>query len=123
MHPRLLLASAALPLLLASCAHKEPEVDFKPIQLTWNALSEAAENHPEKDGCVIAVTAKVMREKVVLDSRSEVLDYLVNFDLKGEILEFEGFCGGSAGQGTPECRWTATCPGPENVVVKFHNGD
>lgn len=123
MCPRLSFALAALSLLLASCAHKEPEVDFKPIQLTWNALSDAAENHPEKDGCVIAVTAKVMREKAVLDSRSEVLDYLVNYDLKGEILEFEGFCGNPAGQGTPECRWTATCSGPENVVVKFHNGD
>jgi hypothetical protein len=64
-----------------------------------------------------------MREKAVLDSRSEVIDYLVNYDLKGEILEFEGFCGNPAGQETPECRWTATCSGPENVVVKFHNGD
>ena len=123
MRTRLSFALAALSLLLASCAHKEPEVDFKPIQLSWNALSDEAENHPEKDACVIAVTAKMMRERAVLDSKSDALDYLVNYDLKGGILEFEGFCGVSASRESPECRWTATCPNAENVVVKFHNGD
>ena len=116
-----LLFPAAL--LLVSCANKEPEVEFKPIQLNWSARSEAAESHPDKDRCVISITSSLMQDKRILASRSEVIDYLVNYDLKGEILEFEGFCGNPAGQGTPECRWTATCSGPENVVVKFHNGD
>ena len=64
----LVLALAAL--LLASCANKEPEVDFKPIQLNWHALSEAAENHPEKDACVISVTSLLMREKAVRESNT-----------------------------------------------------
>ena len=78
----LVLALAAL--LLASCANTEPEVDFKPIQLNWHALSEAAENHPEKDACVISVTSLLMREKAVRESKFESLDYDVMFDIKGE---------------------------------------
>lgn len=117
----LVLALAAL--LLASCANKEPEVDFKPIQLNWLALSEAAEAHPEKDACVISVTSLLMREKAVRDSKFESLDYDVVFDIKGENLEFKGICGNSGAEGATECRFTAVCSGAENVVVNFHNGD
>ena len=117
----LVLALAAL--LLASCANKEPEVDFKPIQLNWHALSEAAENHPEKDACVISVTSLLMREKAVRESKFESLDYDVVFDIKGENLEFKGICGNSGAEGATECRFTAVCSGAENVVVNFHNGD
>ena len=117
----LVLALAAL--LLASCAHKEPEVDFKPIQLNWHALSEAAEAHPEKDACVISVTSLLMREKAVRESKFESLDYDVVFDIKGENLEFKGICGNSGAEGATECRFTAVCSGAENVVVNFHNGD
>ncbi len=117
----LVLALAAL--LLASCANKEPEVDFKPIQLNWHALSEAAENHPEKDACVISVTSLLMREKAVRESKFESLDYDVMFDIKGENLEFKGICGNSGAEGATECRFTAVCSGAENVVVNFHNGD
>ena len=119
--PLLVLALAAL--LLASCANKEPEVDFKPIQLNWHALSEAAENHPEKDACVISVTSLLMREKAVRESKFESLDYDVVFDIKGENLEFKGICGNSGAEGATECRFTAVCSGAENVVVNFHNGD
>ena len=117
----LVLALAAL--LLASCANKEPEVDFKPIQLNWHALSEAAENHPEKDACVISVTSLLMREKAVRESKFESLDYDVVFDIKGENLEFKGICANSGAEGATECRFTAVCSGAENVVVNFHNGD
>lgn len=117
----LVLALAAL--LLASCAHKEPEVDFKPIQLNWHALSEAAEAHPEKDACVISVTSLLMREKAVRESKFESLEYDVVFDIKGENLEFKGICANSGAEGATECRFTAVCSGAEKVVVNFHNGD
>ena len=84
--PLLLVALAAL--LAVSCARKEPEVDFKPIQLNWRALSEAADAHPGKDACVISVTSLLMREKAVRESKFESLDYDVVFDIKGENLEF-----------------------------------
>ena len=119
--PLLVVALAAL--LAVSCARKEPEVDFKPIQLNWHALSEAAEAHPEKDACVISVTSLLMREKAVRESKFESLDYDVVFDIKGENLEFKGICGNSGAEGTAECRFTAVCSGAENVVVNFHNGD
>lgn len=119
--PLLVVALAAL--LAVSCARKEPEVDFKPIQLNWHALSEAAENHPEKDACVISVTSLLMREKAVRESKFESLDYDVVFDIKGENLEFKGICGNSGAEGATECRFTAVCSGAENVVVNFHNGD
>lgn len=119
--PLLVVALAAL--LAVSCARKEPEVDFKPIQLNWHALSEAAENHPEKDACVISVTSFLMREKAVRESKFESLDYDVVFDIKGENLEFKGICGNSGAEGATECRFTAECSGAEKVVVNFHNGD
>ncbi len=119
--PLLVVALAAL--LAVSCARKEPEVDFKPIQLNWHALSEAAEAHPEKDACVISVTSLLMREKAVRESKFESLDYDVVFDIKGENLEFKGICGNSGAEGATECRFTAVCSGAENVVVNFHNGD
>ena len=119
--PLLVVALAAL--LAVSCARKEPEVDFKPIQLNWHALSEAAENHPEKDACVISVTSLLMREKAVRESKFESLDYDVVFDIKGENLEFKGICKNSGAEGSAECRFTAVCSGAENVVVNFHNGD
>jgi hypothetical protein len=117
----LVLALAAL--LLASCANKEPEVDFKPIQLNWRALSEAADAHPGKDACVISITSQIMREKLVQESQFESLDYDVDFDIKGENLEFKGICANSGAEGATECRFTAVCSGAEKVVVNFHNGD
>jgi hypothetical protein len=110
-------------LLLASCARKEPEVDFKPIQLGWLALSDAAEAHPQKDACVIAITSFLMRDKRVTSSKLESLDYTVKYEIKGENLEFEGICENPEYKDVPECHWTAACSGNENVVVKFHNGD
>jgi hypothetical protein len=122
--PLVLALTAVLAvLLLASCAHKEPEVDFKPIQLNWRALSEAAEAHPEKDACVIAITSQIMRDSLVRASRFESLDYDVNFEIRGENLEFEGICKNSGAGSTTECRFSAVCSGAQNVVVKFHNGD
>ena len=110
-------------LLLASCARKEPEVEFKPIQLSWSALAPEAENHPQKDACVIQITANLMRDKRVLASSIESLDYAVSYGVKGEILEFEGICENPGYKDSVECHWTAECGDPEKVVVKFHNGD
>ena len=110
-------------LLLASCARKEPEVDFKPIQLNWRALSEAAEQHPEKDACVISITSLIMRERQVQESSFESLDYDVDFNINGENLEFEGICKNSGAKGSAVCQFSAVCSGAQNVVVKFHNGD
>ena len=110
-------------LLLASCARKDPEVDFKPIQLGWSALSEAAEMHPQKDACVISITSILMRDKHVLGSKNESLDYAVKYDIKDGILEFEGICENPGYNDSVECHWTASCPDAENVVVNFHNGD
>ena len=121
MKPFVLLLLAAL--LLASCARKEPEVDFKPIQLGWSALSEAAENHPQKDACVIAITSFLMRDKHVSGSKIESLDYVVRYDVKGESLEFQGNCENPGYKDSVECHWTAVCTDAEKVVVKFHNGD
>ena len=119
--PLLVVALAAL--LAVSCARKEPEVDFKPIQLGWSALSEAAESHPQKDACVIAITSFLMRDKHVSDSKLESLDYAVRYEIKGENLEFEGICENPEFKDALECHWTAACSGSEKVVVKFHNGD
>ena len=121
MKPFVLLLLVAV--LLVSCARKEPEVDFKPIQLGWSALSEAAESHPQKDACVIAITSFLMRDKHVSASKMESLDYVVKYDVKGESLEFQGICENPGCKDSVECRWTAICSGAENVVVKFHNGD
>lgn len=109
--------------LLVSCARREPEADFKPIQLNWIPLSESGENHPAKDACVIAITSFLMRDKTILDSRIESLDYDVIYDLKGENLEFEGICKDLSRMPTPECHFKAVCSGGEKVVVKFHNGE
>ena len=121
MKPFVLLLLVAV--LLVSCARKEPEVNFKPIQLGWSALSEAAENHPQKDACVIAITSFLMRDKHISASKMESLDYVVKYDIKGESLEFHGICENSGSKDSVECRWTALCSDAENVVVKFHNGD
>jgi len=117
------LAVLLAAFLLASCARQEPEVDFKPIQLNWIALSTAAENHPAKDACVISITSFLMRDKSVLGSKMESLDYEVGYMLQGENLEFEGKCGNPDYADDPVCRFTAVCAGAENVVVKFHNGE
>ena len=119
--PLLVVALAAL--LAVSCARKEPEVDFKPIQLNWLALSAEAEAHPQKDACVIAITSFLMRDKHVSDSKLESLDYAVRYEIKGENLEFEGICENPEFKDALECHWTAACSGSEKVVVKFHNGD
>ena len=119
-----LLIITLVVFLLVSCARKEqPEVDFKPIQLNWIPLSEAGENHPAKDACVISITSFLMRDKTVQESKIEMIDYDVMYDLKGENLEFDGICKDFSQMPTPECHFKAVCSGPENVVVKFHNGE
>ncbi|MCQ2061757.1 MAG: hypothetical protein MJY99_00275 [Fibrobacter sp.] len=117
----LLLAVSAF--LLASCASApEPEVEFRPVQLSWNALSEEAENFPAKDVCVIKVTASLSQESVVVASKNDNLEYVVSFDIGGPGLEFSGIQANLSMLDTPEYKWNATCDSTGNVVVKFHNG-
>lgn len=109
--------------MLCSCASKpDPEVEFRPLQLSWNALSPEAEAHPSKDACVIKITAQLMRESVVLQSKKENLDYRVSYGISGENLEFKGILADDSLAGAPEYGWTSTCGSDEKVVVKFHNG-
>ena len=117
------LALALVALLLVSCAHKDLESDFKPIQLNWIPLSEKGENHPAKDACVISITSFLMQDRSIRESRIEMLDYDVIYDVKGENLEFEGICRDLTLMPTPECHFKAVCSDGENVVVKFHNGE
>jgi hypothetical protein len=64
-----------------------------------------------------------MQEKRVIGSSMESLDYSVMYKINGENLEFEGICENLEHKDIPECQWTVVCSDPENVVVKFHNGD
>lgn len=119
----LLLFFAGALFFLVSCASQpEPEVEFKPVQLRWNALSESAENFPAKDACVIKVTAKLSQEQTIISSKNDNLEYVVSFDLGGPGLEFNGIQADLSMLDMPEYKWTATCDTVGNVVVKFHNG-
>lgn len=110
-------------LFLVSCATEpEPEVDFMPVQLRWNALSEKAESSPYKDLCVIRVTAEISRAPAVLASKNPALEYVVSFDVGAEGLEFQGIQADLMQKETVEYLWNATCDTTGSVVVKFHNG-
>ena len=127
MHSKILILTSGLLtacLVLWACASSKPDLDpeFKPIQLHWKADSGEAENHPSKDMCVIQITAQLMQEKAVLQSKTEDLEYDVRYDLNGKNLVFEGIEGNKADESAPEYHWTATCGEGEKIVVKFHNG-
>ena len=114
-------------LLLASCAKKEPEVDFKPIQIRWNlAEGEDESKMPRKDNCVILLTARLMAEPPVQASSAGELSYEVTYSRSAEnpeILKFDGICRDLSIMDKPECRWEATCDADCKIVVNFHNGD
>lgn len=113
--------------LLAGCAKKEPEVDFKPVQIHWNlAEGEDESQMPRKDNCVILLTGRLMGEAPVQASQAGELNYEVTVSRnakKTEILDFSGICADLSMADTPECRWSATCDADLEIVVKFDNGD
>lgn len=114
-------------LLFSSCAKKEPEVDFKPLQMHW-VLAEGEDESlmPRKDNCVILLTARLMAEPPVQASTAGELGYKVTYGRSSEnpeILKFEGICADLSIMDKPECRWEATCDADCKIVVNFHNGD
>ena len=122
-----LLVLFAIFFLFASCAKKEPEVDFKPIQIRWNlAQGEDESKMPRKDNCVILLTARLMAEPPVQASSAGELSYEVTISRSTnnpETLEFRGICADLSIVDNPECRWSATCDASLKIVVKFDNGD
>ncbi|SHL13838.1 hypothetical protein SAMN05720487_10896 [Fibrobacter sp. UWT2] len=122
-----LLVLFAIFFLFASCAKKEPEVDFKPIQIRWNlAQGEDESKMPRKDNCVILLTARLMAEPPVQASSAGELSYEVTYSRSAEnpeILKFDGICRDLSIMDKPECRWEATCDADCKIVVNFHNGD
>lgn len=117
--------------VFASCASssnnapvekQDQDLEFKPIQLRWYALSQEAEEFAAKDMCVIQITAKLMQDSLVLQSRFDDLAYAVEFRVDGETLVFDGIEANKERSRTPEYRWTSTCGKDGKVVVKFHNG-
>ena len=122
-----LLVLFAIFFLFASCAKKEPEVDFKPIQIRWNlAQGEDESKMPRKDNCVILLTARLMAEPPVQASSAGELSYEVTYSRSAEnpeILKFDGICRNLSMMDKPECRWEATCDADCKIVVNFHNGD
>jgi hypothetical protein len=113
--------------LLASCAKKEPEVDFKPVQIHWNlAEGEDESQMPRKDNCVILLTGRLMGEAPVQSSQAGELSYEVTISRSAnnpETLEFRGICADLSIVDNPECKWSATCDASLKIVVKFDNGD
>ena len=118
---------AFLILLLSSCAKKELEADFRPLQMHWVlAQGEDESQMPRKDDCVILLTARLMAEPPVQASTAGELSYKVTYSRSPEnpeILKFEGICKDLSIADTPECSWVATCDQDLKIVVKFHNGD
>lgn len=112
---------------LSGCAQRQPEVEYRPLQIHWTAAPGQDENSmTNKDLCVIKITSRLMSEKPVQSSPIEDLSYNVVFGQKAEnaeILEFKGVCEDLSLAKLPECNWSATCDGQGNVVVKFNNGD
>lgn len=117
----------SIAFLLAGCAKKEPEVDFKPLQMHWVlAQGEDEFQMPHKDECVILLTARLMAEPAVQASATGELSYEVTYGRSpknSEIIEFEGICKDLSIMNKPECHWNATCDKDLKIVVKFHNGD
>ena len=113
--------------LLASCAKKDLEADFKPLQMHW-VLAEGEDDSqmPRKDNCVILLTARLMAEPPVQASTAGELSYKVTYGRSSEnpeILKFDGICRNLSMMDKPECRWEATCDADCKIVVNFHNGD
>ena len=116
-----------IALILFGCAKKEPEVDFKPLQMHW-VLAEGEDDSqmPRKDNCVILLTARLMAEPPVQASTAGELSYKVTYKRSpknAEILEFEGICQDLSISDKAECHWDATCDADCKIVVNFHNGD
>ena len=118
---------AFLFLFLSSCAKKELEADFKPLQMHWVlAEGEDESQMPRKDNCVILLTARLMAEPAVQASTAGELSYKVTYKRSpknAEILEFEGICQDLSISDKAECHWDATCDADCKIVVNFHNGD
>lgn len=112
---------------LSGCSKKEPEVDFKPLQLHWTVAPGQDENDMAgKDLCVIKITSRLLGEKPVQASTAGELSYDVVYGKSlrnAAILEFKGACDDPSLASMPECSWLATCDEQGNVVVKFNNGD
>jgi len=114
-------------MLLGGCAKKEPEVEFRPLQIHW--IPDAGvedESLPTKDNCVIRLTARLMGEAPVQASSIAELSYKVIYGPSkdgAESLYFKGSCSDLGLGEVPECNWSASCDRDLNVVVKFHNGD
>ena len=113
--------------LLFGCAKKEPEVDFKPLQMHWTlAQGEDESQMPRKDDCVILLTARLMAEPPVQASTAGELSYEVTYGRSpknDKIIEFKGICRDLSIMDKSECHWQATCDEDLKIVVKFHNGD
>ena len=128
---RLFLFFVIFPLLLLSCARKELEADFRPIQVRWHLAEGVDEEQadslmPRKDNCMILLTGRLMTEAPVQASKAGELDYEVTYDRDAEnpeILVFDAICANSSILDKSECRWRATCDASLKIVVKFHNGD
>ena len=113
-------------LILFGCAKREPEPDFRPLQIHWNvAAGEDESQMPHKDECVIMLTGRLMADPVVAASTAGELTYEVLYARSSEnpeIIVFRGFCRDLPLEGYPECNWNATCDKDLKTVVKFDNG-
>ncbi|WP_297698167.1 hypothetical protein [uncultured Fibrobacter sp.] len=114
-------------LLFSGCAgQKEPEVDFRPLQLRWVPIAGEADSlMPRKDECVILLTGKLMADPLVNVSTEGELSYVVAYGRSPEnpeILYFRGTCADESIAEKPECRWSASCDKDLKTVVKFDNG-
>lgn len=116
------LASVVGSLFLAGCTKKPSDMDFKLIQLRWNALSPAAESASIKDSCEILITSKLMTNRRILSSEIPELQYDVSYDVDSSgALAYKGVCSGGVGVDLIECSWELTCGSNPDFVVKFHN--
>ena len=117
----------SIAFLLFGCAKKDPEADFKPLQMHWTlAQGEDESQMPRKDNCVILLTARLMGEPPVQASTAGELSYEVTYGRSpksAEIIEFNGICRDLSIMDKPECHWKATCDADCKIVVNFHNGD
>jgi len=113
--------------ILGGCAKKEPEVEFRPLQIHWIAEAGTSdESMPTKDNCVIRLTARLMGEAPIQASPIPEISYKVIYGLSKDVagtLDFTGACSDLSLSAAKECNWTASCDKDLNIVVKFHNGD
>lgn len=116
------LFSLALSLMLAGCAKSPNEMNFKQIQLQWNALDKSADSVSFKDSCEILITSRLMSDRRVLASELPEIQYDVFYGLDSSgALFYKGVCGGGVSRDLPECSWELTCGASPGFVVKFHN--